>query len=72
MGFMTGYRRPPEKVDEILVAVRDALEAHPTQRFGQILSNATEPRVRVLGLEVDLFNVHDEDMILALERYRDG
>lgn len=54
MDFMKGYLRPPEMVDELVDALRDALHANPTQRMGQLLSNLTR------NSDHDLFNVYDE------------
>ena len=53
---MAGYRRTPEMTEQLVDAVRKALEAHPEQRMGQIISN-------YIISDHGMFNLYDEALL---------
>ncbi len=59
--FMDGYTRGPDVTNRIMAAIHDTLYAHPTQRLGQVIANSLQ--------DTDLFMVHDEVLISALNDY---
>lgn len=74
--MMQGYTRQPETAERLLASVRAAIYAFPQQRLGQIIDNAlTTNTVRDtgqfdrVGQRPDLFNVYDEVLTVALDKY---
>jgi hypothetical protein len=59
-------RRRQEQRAEFLLALSLCLEAHPTQRIGQLLTNAVGGDILP---ELDIFHVPDEDLTKALTEY---
>lgn len=64
--FMRGYNREPVTAERLVNAVREAVYAHPQQRLGQIIVNAMRDS------NIDLFELYDEALVVALEQYARG
>lgn len=62
--FWEGYHRSTAAHNTLIHAVAEALESHPTMRFGQILTI-------VLGDE-DHWNTYDEEIGRMLQRFTHG
>ena len=63
--FWEGYTRSPEVTEKLVQTIKEALEAHPRQRLGQLIINS----MSLTRQKQDLWNVWDEEMIELLQGY---
>lgn len=56
----SGPPRDPARIEPVIAALRAAWYAHPDLRLGQLIVNAGHP---------DPFNIEDDELRLALDRY---
>jgi len=79
--FMKGYRREIIMTGKVLSALVRAMDAYPSLRLGQLLyvainqmgmADQITPEAADIRVARMLFNIFDEDMILALDKFTEA